>query len=559
MGNDWEAFMAAEPVSADRFYGMESHERLAAFTVTAEASMAQLGRVRDILAENLERGGTFEEFRKAVRDGEYGAIGELPSYRLHNIYRTNNMMALGRGRYLEQKETAETFPYLIYDAIVDQRTRPNHLALNGLIVAFGSEEADRIYPPNGFQCRCEMRGLMRDEAEALGIPTKEAAKALIDANPPDPGWEGNPFGGEAPPPGDVTGPDPEELEKQLEAAWGKLGVVGDGEWMEGAAQASKEAEEAAKAKATLPESMAAPAAKAAAGVRKVVVGRNDGSPAPMTAEERKVKGRVARDVTRGLVNAGLLPPGAGRREVAAYLKDLLGRLYLDAGLTDLDRAFSEFKGDMTVNKILNGEIWFLEDKVYSARTMRFLGEWEQMLLAFHSRHGDELSLAVLKGTQDGPGLKENQAEYLKAQTVIAEALNRGVEREEVPLYRGVHDARGYRDATGSRTLFDVLSGLEGDPVGKVIEFGLTSSFSEDERVAENFALERDDSVIFHVVTGKGIPVISISSFAPESEHLLANGTRGKITRVSRRPNGVWEVDLELTEEELAHFRFAAAP
>jgi hypothetical protein len=126
-----------------------------------------------------------------VKEG--GETSFLPEYRPENVYRTNETGANGRGRYLEQLESEKVFPYLVCDAVDDSRTRRARAALDGLVVKFGSPEADRIYPPNGYQCRCQMRGLTKRQAEALGIPSDAEVRRLIGENPPDEGWDGPPF------------------------------------------------------------------------------------------------------------------------------------------------------------------------------------------------------------------------------------------------------------------------------------------------------------------------------------------------------------------------------
>jgi hypothetical protein len=166
---------------------------------------------------------------------------------------TNVPGAYNRGRYLGQAESADVFPYLIYDAVDDSATRPRHRALDGLILEFGSEEAERVYPPNGFQCRCVMRGLTRRQAETRGVPSRRQARALIDANPPGEGWEGPPFEGGAHTPGGGLPPVPE-----LKGAGERLKekgaeVVPDAEFLKYLGDTAAYPA-AARAKARIPES-----------------------------------------------------------------------------------------------------------------------------------------------------------------------------------------------------------------------------------------------------------------------------------------------------------------
>jgi SPP1 gp7 family putative phage head morphogenesis protein len=120
---------------------------------------------------------------------------ELPDYRLQGIFRTNVMSAYSRGRYLEQAAEKGDYGWYQYHTAEDPGVRPNHAALNGLVIRFGSPEGDRVYPPNGYQCRCWAQLLADEQARAKRTKSESETRAIIEATPPDDGFEGSPFEG----------------------------------------------------------------------------------------------------------------------------------------------------------------------------------------------------------------------------------------------------------------------------------------------------------------------------------------------------------------------------
>jgi hypothetical protein len=65
-------------------------------------------------------------------------------------------MAYGVGRRRALEEVAEDLPYWQYNAVLDDRTRPSHAALDGLIYPADHEFWNEHYPPWGFNCRCNV-------------------------------------------------------------------------------------------------------------------------------------------------------------------------------------------------------------------------------------------------------------------------------------------------------------------------------------------------------------------------------------------------------------------
>lgn len=169
----------------------EAHRR--AFTVANVATMDVLEDIRQAVDDALGKGETIEQFKdkltptlqakgwwgKAV-DPETGEI--LKTYpkstvpvkygsprRLETIYQTNLQTAYMTGRYQGMKAAVATHPYWQYVAILDSKTRPAHRALAGMIFRHDDPIWSRIYPPNGFKCRCRVRPISAFTLEQEGL------------------------------------------------------------------------------------------------------------------------------------------------------------------------------------------------------------------------------------------------------------------------------------------------------------------------------------------------------------------------------------------------------
>jgi SPP1 gp7 family putative phage head morphogenesis protein len=188
---DWDDFLARESMLPERYYSLSNVEKLRAFSFMNAAGMEQIKFVQKQLGDVIKNGGTLNDFKNMVRSGELAL--ELPDYRIQNIFRTNVMSAYGRGRYMEQNESRKDYGWYQYHTNEDPKVRPNHAALNKLIVRFGSEEGNQIYPPNGYQCRCWTQMLTEAQAMARRTKSEVETRAIISANPPDNGFDGAPL------------------------------------------------------------------------------------------------------------------------------------------------------------------------------------------------------------------------------------------------------------------------------------------------------------------------------------------------------------------------------
>lgn len=208
-----------------------------AFTVTKATTDDVLGAIRAEVERSIGVGQTFEEFKRRLRprlqelgwwgtqevlDADTGELSDVQlgsNRRLRTIYQTNVQTAYMAGRYKRYLDNVADRPYWMYVAIMDDRTRPAHAALNGKVFRWDDPIWKIIWPPNGWGCRCRVRALTEAEFRALGVKLESSEGMLTsrtvklnkagdeaevqgvrykDAKGhertfwPDPGWDYNP-------------------------------------------------------------------------------------------------------------------------------------------------------------------------------------------------------------------------------------------------------------------------------------------------------------------------------------------------------------------------------
>ncbi|STY93427.1 phage minor head protein [Moraxella bovis] len=153
-------------VPSDKYYNqMTQLQRQTSISIKSLAQLEQIRHIIDSVNKAIEHGETFADFRKRVQAGDI----HLPRHRLNNIYRTNIQTAYNRGKWYEQQQNKKDRPYLMYSAINDSRTRPEHRARHGVIRPIDDPFWLDNTPPCGFRCRCTTRALTEQQAKERGI------------------------------------------------------------------------------------------------------------------------------------------------------------------------------------------------------------------------------------------------------------------------------------------------------------------------------------------------------------------------------------------------------
>jgi SPP1 gp7 family putative phage head morphogenesis protein len=167
-----------------------------AFTVAKAARLDILSDIRGALVAAMEQGKPFDDFLADLAptlkskgwwgkdvvidpdtlDAQLVQLGS--NRRLKTIYETNLQSAYMAARCKAQM-AANAFPYLMYVAVMDSRTRPTHAALHGRVFRKDDPIWRTHYPPNGYNCRCRTRALTEGQVAREGLAVESSAGRIL--------------------------------------------------------------------------------------------------------------------------------------------------------------------------------------------------------------------------------------------------------------------------------------------------------------------------------------------------------------------------------------------
>ncbi len=117
---------------------------------TETITLALASRIKDELINFAQSGLTPKQFYDRVLDAE--GIGTIGRGHLQTVLRTNIATARSSATEIAVQRNPGAFPAWQYIAIIDDRTRDDHAALDGQVFPMADK---RYWPPLGYNCRCE--------------------------------------------------------------------------------------------------------------------------------------------------------------------------------------------------------------------------------------------------------------------------------------------------------------------------------------------------------------------------------------------------------------------
>lgn len=176
------------PVTKSEWRSLTDEAKARAFVVSGLARGDLLDAVHGSLREALDKGQTLATWKKGVAAQGLAGLG-FSDVRLETIFRTNLQSAYQAGRYAQMQRTVEDRPYWRYKAVSDNRTRPTHRGLHGLVYPADHPFWDTYYPPNGYRCRCSVQSLSADQVESRGIEVQKTIPEMVTYKDPTTGFE----------------------------------------------------------------------------------------------------------------------------------------------------------------------------------------------------------------------------------------------------------------------------------------------------------------------------------------------------------------------------------
>jgi SPP1 gp7 family putative phage head morphogenesis protein len=170
---------ALTPVTKEIFNGLSAQYKKDAFTLAGAADVRLIEKIRDALADAAKTGETRDQFELAVKKiTDDAGVAELNSFTLDTAFNTAMQRAYSLGRYEQMSDAAtkNVFPFWQYWTVGDDRVRPEHAVLDQFTARADDPVWMKIYPPNGFNCRCSV------------VPVMEAEALKADKNANEPGY-----------------------------------------------------------------------------------------------------------------------------------------------------------------------------------------------------------------------------------------------------------------------------------------------------------------------------------------------------------------------------------
>jgi len=148
------------------------------FHFSAAKSIAEL----EMLQELYRKSKSFNEFYKM-------ASAKLDVFNKdwqRTEWETASLIAAGTQNYQRLAKKTKLFPYWEYKTAGDDRVRPSHRMLEGIILPANDPRWDKIWPPNGWKCRGYV--VPRLASEVVGVDF-DAMRARVDEFLATPEWK----------------------------------------------------------------------------------------------------------------------------------------------------------------------------------------------------------------------------------------------------------------------------------------------------------------------------------------------------------------------------------
>lgn len=182
-----EALLAREPVLAETADEVMRAVDNGSFAALGAATQHVAEVVRDKIVSGMSEGKSRDEIAQEIT----GDTGWSDAY-AQTVYRTNVTRAYSDGvkAMASKPELSGAIVGYQFSATMDSDTRPNHAAANGFTALSHDPAWHTLEPPLGFNCRCRLLALTRQEAQRRGIDLSEVSRVPIpEGAGPDEGFK----------------------------------------------------------------------------------------------------------------------------------------------------------------------------------------------------------------------------------------------------------------------------------------------------------------------------------------------------------------------------------
>lgn len=180
--------------TAQRISELYSEGRVVAFAKSAEAAVTE--RVQALLAQAVRQGIPEADAGRLIRMSVDQVRRETEAWTesySRMAFRTNVNTAVTAGRFRQSRDpdVRAVIPAFRFDSVGDADTRDNHDAADGLIFKVDNLVWNRIAPPLGYNCRCQVSLVSLPMLRRMGRVTADGdirEDRLPPGAFPDPGF-----------------------------------------------------------------------------------------------------------------------------------------------------------------------------------------------------------------------------------------------------------------------------------------------------------------------------------------------------------------------------------
>ncbi len=175
------------------FDALGSYYRAGAFKIAGITHKTVLGKVRDGLVRSARLGESREQAMGRIQRALTAAgLSPLEPWHADLVAHQTLAQAYGAASFeaLTDDRVRGILPFFRYVTQADERVRPNHAVWHNRFFRRDDPVWRRIWPPNGFRCRCFIRGVTVTQVRDYGI--RSSRKPSAGQGAPDPGFEAAP-------------------------------------------------------------------------------------------------------------------------------------------------------------------------------------------------------------------------------------------------------------------------------------------------------------------------------------------------------------------------------
>lgn len=135
------------------------------FHFSAAKTLAEIQQLNQL----YRKAKSFEEFTAEAQKlcGKFNKVWQRTEYE------TANLTAEAAANYQRLKSKTGMFPYWQYVTAGDEKVREEHKKLDGVTLKHNDPLWDKIYPPNGWKCRCHVVARMKHEVSKEMVNTSK--------------------------------------------------------------------------------------------------------------------------------------------------------------------------------------------------------------------------------------------------------------------------------------------------------------------------------------------------------------------------------------------------